>query len=495
MKNTYLNANTLSPEEAKEKARMKIVKLVFIFYFLLVFEGALRKWFLPAGLSKYIYFIRLPVVLLIYFTALKNKLWPKKTPIYKFGMFLFKLGLIYIVFQYFYTIRYIAELGKTVALNTPLSLLYGWRMYFFYIPLAFIIGDTFKGKDLKRLLLLTLIFALPMSVICYKQMHSPPTARINIAGAGDWRGYITISGFTGTGESTSYVKVGRDWVVKSAGGSLLRTTGTFTYFHGYQIFLGSIIAAVFIAWILPQKHRPLKRNLLAVCSVATVISYALDITRFPTFLAAFVSISSFIASFFIKDFKTRTRARMFSLILVVLGIFVVFRYYSGLHKARTSRFDKEYVGGRATSMFTDVLERAKDYFSIGAGLGAGTPGGRALGSTLGRYAKVFSESEWQNIMWEGGWIMGLLYIYFRIWLVVFLFKGAVKATARSNNPTPLVLWGFISSILLIWYITKIGTVNGYGWLFAGLCMAANRLGGEEPWDTLPEEESEPRGEN
>ena len=494
MKNTYSNANTLSPEEAKEKARVKIVKLVFVFYFLLVFEGALRKWFLPGEMSKYIYFIRLPVVLLIYYTTLKNKLWPKKTPIFNFGMFMFKLGLVYIVFQYFYTIRYVPSEGKTIVLNTPLSLLYGWRMYFFYIPFAFIIGNTLKGKDLKRLLLLTLIFALPMSAICYKQMHSPTTARINKVGAGDYQGYVTVSGYTGTGESTVYVKVGRGWVVKSAGGSVIRTTGTFTYFHGYQIFLGSIIAAVFIAWILPQKHRPLKRNLLVVCSIATAVSYALDVTRFPTFLAGFIAISSLISSHYIKDFRTRTRARMFSLILVALGLLVAFKYYAGLQEARTQRFDKEYIGGRTHGMFTDVLLKVGDYFSIGRGLGSGTPGGRALGSILHRYVTTTYESEWQNIMWEAGYIMGVMYLYFRIWLVVWLFKGAVRATARSDNPTPLILWGFISSILLIWYITKIGTVNGYGWLFAGLCIAANRLGGEEPWDTLPEEETETREE-
>jgi len=57
-----------------------------------------------------------------------------------------------------------------------------------------------------------------------------------------------------------------------------------------------------------------------------------------------------------------------------------------------------------------------------------------------------------------------------------LGMGAIRATSRSSNPLPLALFAVMGPVILIWYICHIGTINGYGWIFAGFCLAANKLG-------------------
>ncbi|MBD3296740.1 MAG: hypothetical protein GF392_05175 [Candidatus Omnitrophica bacterium] len=448
---------------AREKARKRLVSLVFLFYLLMIAEGALRKWFFP-GLNKYLYFIKDPVVLMMYVIAFKHKLWPSRTKIFRYAKFLMVFGVLYI------GVQYISQYPR----NTVLSLVYGWRMYFFYVPMAFLIGANFRGRDLRRIIGLTLLIALPMSAVCYKQATSPPTAFINRVG-GSGEGYVTLAGFTSGGQS--------------AGGTVVRTTGTFTYFHGWQVFLGSLIASCFIAWVLPAGDRPIHRRwLLGLATVAVGIAYSTDVTRTPTFLAAFICLTTGYASFKVRDASTRKRARMALLVLIALGMTLSLRYFYGQHQARQSRMDEDYLETRTSNMFTNFMHEFKRYPFLGGGLGANTPGGKALGATQNfrwppplDWVRYTDEDEWSSMFAEAGMLLGSLYMFFRVWMVIWLFRNASTAVRKSSNPTPLILWGFISSIILVWYITKIGSVNSAGWLYAGLCMASTRLGEDGIW--------------
>jgi hypothetical protein len=460
----YRSDNESGPgAAAREKARKKLVNLVFLFYLLMIAEGALRKWFFP-GLNKYLYFIKDPVVLLMYVIAFKHRLWPSATKIFRYARFLMMFGVLYV------GIQYISQYPK----NTVLSLAYGWRMYFLYVPMAFLIGANFRGKDIRRIIGLTLLIALPMSAVCYKQATSPPTAFINRVG-GRGEGYVTLAGFTTEG--------------KRAGGTVVRTTGTFSYFHGWQVFLGALIAACFVAWVLPPGDRPIRRKwLLGLCTLAVGVAYSTDVTRTPTFLAAFICLTTGYASFKIRDGRIRKRARMTLLILIALGMTMSLKYFYSQHAAKQSRMDEEYLENRTTNMFTNFAYEFKGYPFFGGGLGANTPGGRALGATQDfrwppplDWFKYNDEDEWSSMFAEAGILLGSLYMFFRVWMVIWLFRNASEAVRKSSNPAPLILWGFISSIILVWYITKIGSVNSAGWLYAGLCMASTKLGEEGVW--------------
>jgi hypothetical protein len=88
---------------------------------------------------------------------------------------------------------------------------------------------------------------------------------------------------------------------------------------------------------------------------------------------------------------------------------------------------------------------------------------------------VIVEDDWARNVAELGPIWGLLYITFRIALVLWLVRGAIAATRRSSNPMPLLFAAFCGILLLTAQITGHGTVNGFAWLYVGFCIAANRL--------------------
>src|SRR5262245_65856612 len=59
-----------APATTRSRTRRRIETLVLLLFWLLLFEGALRKWVLPEY-SRYLFFVRDPVLLLIYWHALR----------------------------------------------------------------------------------------------------------------------------------------------------------------------------------------------------------------------------------------------------------------------------------------------------------------------------------------------------------------------------------------------------------------------------------------
>jgi len=431
----------------REKMRSLIVNLIFVIYWLLIFEGALRKWMFPQY-HRYLFFIRDPFVLLIYWLAFSSKLYPKKCPIYAYG---FSLAVIFLLFT----------LVQSIITTTGIvTLIYGWRMYFFYFPLAFIIGENFTGKDLKRLVRQTLFVAIPIGALVYAQHISPPRSFINQTAESDV--IFTVAG--------------------ERGGSIVRPTGTFTFFHGQQLFLGSIVAFVFSSWILPKKERPLSNILLYPATVSAIISLAVSGTRLPYILTALVCLAAAFSAFVIRRHKISARAMALPITLLVVGMLCFVYFFATIGQITLDRHrGAEGIEGSVFKRAGRMLFQFTDYISrtplLGQGIGSHTSGGAALATGSREDAGI--EDEWTRIVVETGPAFGLLYITFRILLVVWLFMGAVKATHLSSNPLPLLLLAFIGSVVLVWAITNYGTEMGYAWLFIGFCIAANKLRSKE----------------
>jgi hypothetical protein len=79
----------------------------------------------------------------------------------------------------------------------------------------------------------------------------------------------------------------------------------------------------------------------------------------------------------------------------------------------------------------------------------------------------------------------VLFIIYRIAFTGWLLAQAFRATSRSDDPYPLVLFGYVGIGLFYLQLTGHGTVGGFLWLYLGLCMAScviamqpQRSGGE-----------------
>ena len=427
----------VSANSQPSHSKKQIIKLVFITYWLLIFEGALRKWIFPE-IHVLLYFIRDPFVLLIYIYALKGKIFPANILLL---MYMF-LGVIFVVI-----------IPVQIALQdvNPIILLFGWRNYFYYIPLAFIIGVCFKQEDLMLLIKYTLLIAVPISILSFIQYTSPPNSFIN-KGVSEG-GYVFL-------------------VVEN----VVRTTGTFTFTLGHSFFSGSLAAMLSYIWLLPANKRPISSSILwgVTFSVFTII--LLSGSRTVFFFVILVLAASLVAGFFMKGAKIKLRATLLPMILLLIGTFVFIYVFTSSFEAMQARQASAVASEGSTLLRAfKSLYNFIDYLDVppmlGYGIGSGSVGGSFISG--GGY-RVIMDDEWSRIVLESGSILALCYIFLRIALVLYLVKGAMLAV-RKNNPLALLLLGFIAMPLINGVITTQGTVNGYTWLFCGFCLAALKV--------------------
>ena len=126
-----------------------IKKLIWAYFLLLLFEGALRKWFLPS-LSQGLLIIRDPIVIWIYFLAYGKNILPLEN-IYIKNLLLFTLVFAFISF--FFAGTHWATVG------------YGIRTNLLHFPLIFVMGKVLTHKDVIILGKAIMILALPMTLL------------------------------------------------------------------------------------------------------------------------------------------------------------------------------------------------------------------------------------------------------------------------------------------------------------------------------------------
>lgn len=428
-----------------ERRRQWIVNFVFIIYWLLIFEGVLRKWIFPDAF-KILFFIRDPFVLIVYALALINY---RPLPARPLLIGWLVLGLIALL----------VGLAHLWAGNTNIVILaYGWRNYFYYIPLAFVIGANFHQDDLYRLIRQTSFLAIPIVLLVCLQLLSPADAVINAG--------IIERGLYNAGVARGFV----------------RTYGTFTSSPGQTLFVCSLIAMLLANWMLPNRQRAVKGFLLSIVTVAIIVNLALSGSRGAYVLSILIMLVALLSIVLLQHKKNRVKdVILFCIIavgtLVTIGLFNRDFLAAISEKLGDAYYsESELYGPLATTgriifdfgNFAKALSQAPHF-----GYGIGWFGNAFASQTV---FALYAEDDWSRNIFELGPVIGLFFMGLRIAFVVWLTKDAVTTVKRISNPLPLLLVGFIGVILLQGQVTGHGSVNGYGWLFAGFCIAANRLG-------------------
>ena len=161
--------------ETNPKSFVALKRLIWLYFFLLIFEGTFRKWILPQ-FSDVLLVVRDPVVLAIYFFALKVRVFPRN--------------------KYILTLGIIAVLSWLVSLLVlepylplkPLILVtgFGFRSNFLHLPLIFVIGRVLTQEDVLKLGKWVVIGLIPMCVLLAVQFNAAPDSFINrTAGLGE----------------------------------------------------------------------------------------------------------------------------------------------------------------------------------------------------------------------------------------------------------------------------------------------------------------------
>lgn len=416
---------------------MRVRQLLWVFFWLLLLEGALRKWVVPRW-SDPLLVIRDPIVCLIYFYAIRGRVFARNGWVVVLAV----IGFTSLAATFLQLWSYAPPLKVLLVAG------FGFRSNFFQLPLIFIMGRVLQPADVKNFGRWTLVFLIPMTLLLVLQFQASPDAFVNRTPGG-----------------------GTEMMMSALG--KVRTSGTFSFVIGVVCFYA--LATAYLIWATLRKGVYSVRLLIAA-GIALVIGVSVSGSRSVVGACTLVGASLLVIIVLRPDMVNRFgQALIVALILgVVISRTPIFR--EGMHVLST-RFS-EAAEGMGQSIARGLIARPLDVFEefgvlsrapkLGYGLGVGTNAGAKF--LIGRGAFLLTEGEFSRILLESGPFLGLAYIAWRCALVAWLGWLCVKSV-RVGNLLPLLLFsaGFLPMLM-----GQLGqpTILGFAVVVMGLALAA-----------------------
>lgn len=389
-----------------------IKKGIWFYLLLLIFEGSLRKWFLP-GLSDAILIIRDPVAIWLLITASNAGIK------YSNGYVKFIGGIT------FFSILSAMIWGH----GNILIALYGARITLLHFPLIYLIGKVFTREDVIQVGKFILWLTIPMTILIAAQFYSPQSAFVNRGIGGNLEG----AGFTGSGD-------------------YFRPPGTFSFTSGNSNYYS--FAAPFIFFFLFH-DKSIKKIIIYVSLFALILAIPLSISR-ALFFSVFITTIFVIMSLRSDSKKAGQILGSFIglyVLVLILGSLDIFKTSLG---AFTDRFDSaneveggvkgvlldRFLGGLVNAI-SSTGEAGNTFF--GAGIGYGTNVGSRFAS--GQIQFLVAEQEWGREIGELGAILGLLIIFIRVAVSFTIFNDCYQKLKRKDA-LPWILLSFSFLTLL-----------------------------------------------
>ena len=419
----------------QEIARRKIVKYIFLIYWIMIFEGAVRKWLFPQ-LNELIFFLRDPFVLLTYLIAFRNNIFTRDR--------LLTSGIV--IALLFIPLIFIQVMVNKI---NVLALIYGWRCYFLYLPFAFVIKDTMRHEDIHKLFKHALYISIPLAVLAYIQFISPRDSFIN----------------NGYGGGDAFV----------VSGLIVRTTGTFSFTAGQTMYAASLMAMLVFIWLYRTRFNILSLPSLIVTTITSLTTLLVTGSRTAFFMTGLIVAGTFIGLLFTKETKQKFTGTILLVFLILVGTVMFLGPLKKSFDATTARFEQASAseGSSLSRAIAPLMVFTRHVLTapvIGEGLGVTSGGGTKL--AFGKAKWFLAEDEWSRHLVEAGPGFGLIYIFYRIFFTFVLARQCLNAARKDNNILPMILFGFIGFYLLAGQIASVGGLLIYNWIFVGLVMAA-----------------------
>lgn len=438
------NGNTMILQNSESYSIYK--KGIWLYIILLIFEGALRKWILPS-LATPLLLVRDPIAIWLVIEG-----WRKGW----IDVFYAKVMMMVATLSFILTLLF----GH----QNILVALYGWRIYFFHFPMIFIIGKILTRDDILRICRFFLYVSIPMTVLVVIQFYSPPTAWVNIGVGGE--------GTAGFG----------------AVGNFMRPPGVFSFTAGYVAFQG-VVGCILLYYLimnksLYQKYQ-IQQWLIITASICYLVALPTSISRTNFFQTLVFLAFAVLAAVVIKNI----RPKVITLLCIGAGILILLTV-SGLIATNIEVFMARFeganeveggfegvVGNRYIGGFLRALTRI-DVPVSGYGIGLGTNAGASLmGGDM--YSFGFNaEVEWERIIGECGFFLGVSIIAIRLALsIAMLFKSFKRLTENLD----LLPWILCAGMILYLPQAQWGSTTSLGFtvLLGGLTLAAIRTSHEK----------------
>ena len=415
-----------------------IKKLIWVYFILLLTEGAFRKWFLP-NLSQAFLIIRDPIVIWIYFLAFQENISINQN---KYINFLWKLTLVACFTSFI------------INQTHPIIIFYGIHTNYLHMPLIFVMSRTLDKKDVINFGKAFLLSGFFMTFLVAEQFQAEKEGVLNI-GAG------------GTG-----------YQLETSGGKL-RASGTFSFVTGIVYFYAFAIAFVIYGFISKNKlpmwmvYIGAGSALLAMVTAGSrsVIAECLQVVACFVFLAyykpsEFGKISASVFGLAVTTFFLYSQIDLFQEGIEFLGM----RFEEAANVEGNpieAYFFRYFDILKAPYMLTWV-----DLFGQ-EGIGSATRAGSALATRLGIATSIgFVETAWSQPIIENGMIIGCTFLLWRIWITKDLLLETIKSIKRGNY-LPIFLFGASGPILLTGLYGQ-PTTLGFAAFGTGLCLASTK---------------------
>jgi len=403
-------------------------KLVWLYLWLLLFEGALRKWIFP-GLSAPLLIIRDPVVIAIYAMAFRHNVFPRSA----FIAWIFILGFISFAISF-------------TGIGSIFITIYGMRANFLHLPLIFLMPKILRVEDVKEMGKLVL-FVLPlMALLAVLQFKGGTESRWNYGAGGEVAGQLVVAE------------------------GKMRASGTFSFVSGMVVYLA--LSAAFLLYNLLEKNIYSKKLVMAALP-ALIIALAVSGSRAAVISVGVVCVMVLYISIRLPErFGSAIKPMVLTLIAVaaVSALSPVFKEGIDVHRNRFKSGGglKEGIAQRTVDGFSTGLDAVFFAPMLGHGLGVGTNAGAAM--MTGKRDFTLSEGEWGRVILESGPAMGLAYIALRIAMFLFILMQALKAYMFGETLSLLLVGA--SGLILINGQFGQPTTLGFAVFVSGLAYAA-----------------------
>ncbi len=416
----------------REQAIRQIRLCIWIYFWLLIFEGSLRKWFLPQ-LSAPLLLIRDPFTLYACWLGLR------------FGLFRGdRFFAVLILLAWIMTFGSLLAGFDPSGTNIP-AIIFGLRTNFLHLILMLLIPRVFDSRDVKHMGFWFMALSFLMGVLMFLQFSAPGSAFIN-AGAG----------------------IGEGGQITGASGRI-RPAGTFTFITGPSQYYPCVAAFLLLGLIRPGLYPNWALIGSGFSTLAAIVfsggSRGLILGVALVFVAFGVGLAT----------DPRRLSKLIGPTVTLLILTGVAYLVFGTSDAVESGVDVIQRRG-----FEDIIHRVLlDFYPIGQienspligfGLGSATNAGRTL--IPGGGPAIPSEGEWGRIVVESGVVFGFPYILVRSLLTLWIGLLCLRQ-AKQNNLLPALLYGACGYNLLIGQLGQT-TALGFAALVGGLCLASCR---------------------
>lgn len=418
------------------------VKLAMV---LLILEGAIRKWLLPSA-QDLVYFVKDGILLGAYLGFLRTRIAhryrpPANPPLYIALGGAALVGLLQIF---------------NPSLPNFLVGLLGFKAYFFYVPLLFVLPAAFASdSELYLFLRRYALIAIPVGFLATFQFFSSATSQINVYawGAGDMSEAVTFG-------SSSYVRV----------------TGTFSFITGFTSYLQA--NAILLLCLLGQARWKLRGQLFHHAALGvTLLSIFMSGSRGPLLFLLLLFPLYWWLAVVREGGSGATFGRLLVGLILLAGFLAVFGT-----EALSAFYGRAASGGegmqdRLFYPFTVVFDLLPRVGLIGYGIGSTHQTAMAVTKGIPPYSwlqGLVVEAETGRVMVELGGIGFLLVYFIRIYMPVYALFKVGKLRTRFHRALAVSAFLFYVSQILGMVIFDV-TAGVYFWFFGGLLFAAMKL--------------------